>query len=59
MQDTRPVLALIALVLALVACGNQQRQEPGGQTPLPSAQLQSESAPPGDVPAPGTQNPYP
>ena len=51
----RAVLAaLVALVVA--GCGTQQRAPGGGdQSVLPSPQLQSESAPPGDLPAPATQ----
>ncbi len=53
-------LSAAALVLFAAGCGNTQQQtvqSPGGapETVLPSPQLQSESAPPGDVPAPATQ----
>ncbi|MDQ3871254.1 MAG: hypothetical protein M3301_06530 [Chloroflexota bacterium] len=55
-------LPLAAVALSLAACGNTQQQtvqSPGAapETVLPSPQLQTESAPPGDVPAPATQPP--
>ena len=50
------VLALL-LVLTLLSCGqSQQQNQGGGETVLPSAG-QSDTAPPGDVPAPATQPP--
>jgi hypothetical protein len=55
-------LPAAALVLFAAGCGNTQQQNvqsPGAapETVLPSPQLQTESAPPGDVPAPATQPP--
>ena len=64
LRQIGPLLSLpaAALVLVVAGCGNTQQQtvqSPGGapETVLPSPQLQTESAPPGDVPAPATQPP--
>lgn len=59
---SRRVRFLGLLLLALAACGTEQRTvqtSPGAapQSVLPSPQLRSESAPPGDIPAPATQQP--